>query len=146
MADVGHLIRRFAGMLSRRPPTPDDEAWVASVLRPGEQALWVQLGNADRRHAIAVGRRFVALRPLAKRAEVAGALLHDIGKLDAGLGVVGRVVATVAGPRGGRLRRYHDHERLGAEMLADAGSAPETIAVVAGCGPAAGDLRRADDV
>ncbi|MDQ3738183.1 MAG: hypothetical protein M3337_03335 [Actinomycetota bacterium] len=146
MAEVGHLVRRFVGMLSRRPPAPDDEAWAASSLSTGEQALWVQLGHADRRHSIIVARRFVALRPGATRPEIAGALLHDIGKLDADLGVLGRVAATVVGPRGARLRRYHDHERLGAELLADVGSAAETVDLVKGRGPAADDLRRADHI
>jgi len=145
LGHLAHLVRRFGGMLSRRPPAPDDEEWVASVLSSGEQALWVQLGNADRRHAIVVARRFVAHRAIASRAEIAGALLHDIGKLDAGLGAVGRVVATVIGPRGARLRSYHDHEALGAAALADIGSDPITVALVAGRGPAADDLRLADD-
>ena len=76
----------------------------------------------DRRHSILVARRFVEFAPEASRAEVAAALLHDVGKLASGLGTFARVVATVVGPRTDRFRPYHDHERLGAEMLAAAGS------------------------
>jgi hypothetical protein len=93
--------------------------------------LWRQLSNVDRRHAILVARRYAALRPDAARAEMAGALLHDIGKLDAGLGTWMRVAATVVGPRTDRFRRYHDHEHIGAAMLVEAGSDPLTVAMVA---------------
>ena len=66
---------------------------------PSEIELWRRLSNADRRHAILVARRFLDRRPAADRAEVAGSLLHDVGKIEAGLGTFGRVVATIVGPR-----------------------------------------------
>jgi hypothetical protein len=141
-----HLARRWWWSLSPAPPSDADEAWVDQWLRAGERALWVQLGNADRRHAVLVARRFIARRPSATRAEMAAALLHDVGKLDSALGVTGRVVATVVGPRGHRFRRYHDHEAIGAAMLDAAGAAPETVALVCGSGPAVDDLMAADDV
>jgi hypothetical protein len=100
----------------------------------------------DRRHSIVVARRFVARRPAATRAEVAGALLHDCGKIESGLGTLGRVLATVVGPRTARLRTYHDHEAIGAGLAAAAGADPVTVALIAGRGPAAADLRAADDV
>lgn len=76
---------------------------------------------------------------------MAGALLHDVGKSASSLGTFGRVVATVVGPRSMRLRRYHDHEAIGAEMAAGAGSDTVTVALIRGTGPAADDLRAADD-
>ena len=57
---------------------------------------------------------------------MAGALLHDVGKLESGLGTLARVVATIVGPRTARFRRYHDHERIGADLLVAAGSTPVT--------------------
>jgi hypothetical protein len=143
---VAHLARRWWWSLSSAPPSPADEAWVDQWLSPGERALWAQLANADRRHAVLVARRFIARRPAATRVEMAAALLHDIGKVDSGLGVTGRVVATLVGPRGDRFRRYHDHEEIGAAMLEAAGAAAETVALVRGSGPAADDLRAADEV
>jgi hypothetical protein len=131
VSSVGHLARRWAGSLSTRPPAPADAAWAEAFLPAGETALWRRLSNVDRRHAILVARRYAELRPDAARAEMAGALLHDIGKLDAGLGTWMRVVATVVGPRTERFRRYHDHEAIGAEMLVQAGSDPLTVAMVA---------------
>lgn len=143
---IGHLSRRFVGSLSRRPPAERDEVWAASFLRPPEQRLWSSMSPTDRRHTIEVARRFESLRPAATRAEMAAALLHDVGKVDSGLGTISRVVATVIGPRGRRYRAYHDHERRGADRLEVAGSDPVTVALVRGEGPATMALRDADDV
>lgn len=141
-----HLARRFWGSLSRAEPAAEDVAWVHGWLLAGERDLWGRMAVADRRHSIEVARRFAARRPDATREEVAGALLHDVGKIDAGLGTFGRVAATVVGPRTERFRRYHDHEAIGARLAAAAGSAPVTVALIEGRGPAAPDLRAADQI
>ena len=73
-------------------------------------------------------------------------MLHDVGKQQSQLGTFGRVVATMVGRRGERFRAYHDHEALGAAMLAVLGSDPATVELVLGRGPAADALRRADDI
>jgi len=146
LPNAPHLARRFFGSLSRRPPAVDDQAWVDEHLDAVQLALWARLGAPDQRHSILVARRFVVIRPAATTPEIAGALLHDIGKLESSLGVIGRVVATVVGPRGRRLRAYHDHEDLGAAMLRDAGSDDVTVELVASRGDAAVDLATADDV
>lgn len=145
-AHVGHLVRRFAGSLSRTPPSALDEVWAESHLLVDERSMWRTMPAADRRHAIEVARRFADRRPEASRAEMAGALLHDVGKVASGFGTFGRVVATVVGPRTARLRTYHDHERLGADALAAVGSDPTTVALVRRQGPAAQALHDADDV
>jgi len=132
--------------LSRRAPSATDDAWARSHLRTVEADLWASMAVADRRHAIIVARRFLARRPAATRAEVAAALLHDVGKVEAGLGVIGRVAATIVGPRTARFRSYHDHEAIGAHLASGAGSDTVTIALIHGRGPAAADLRAADDV
>jgi hypothetical protein len=143
---MAHLTRRLAGSLSRRPPSASEEEWARSFLSPWERELWNRFRHPDRRHAIAVARRFVALRPESTREEVAGALLHDIGKVESDLGTFGRVVATVVGPRTDRFRLYCAHELVGAQMLRRAGSSSVTIELVHGGGPAASVLRAADDV
>ncbi|MBA3288457.1 MAG: HD domain-containing protein [Acidimicrobiia bacterium] len=144
LAHVGHLARRFVGSLSRRPPTAPDVAWVDRLLSRRERALWGRMGPADRRHSIEVARRFVAIRPAATRTELAAALLHDVGKVESGLGPFGRVVATVVGARQARFRRYHDHEVIGARLAAAAGADPVTVALIEGRGPAGADLESAD--
>ena len=147
-----HLVRRFAGSLSSQPPDPAEEAWAESCLLPSEADLWSTMSNQDRRHAITVARRFEAIRNgAATRAEMAGALLHDVGKVEAGLGTFGRVVATLTPPswRRGRFDRYQRHEAIGADWCRQAGSDPVTVALVAGEGgePDAREaLRAADDI
>lgn len=144
LVSTWHLVARFVTSLPATPPSVEDETWVDELLLPGERRLWVQLSNQDRRHSAAVGRRFVEVRPSATRAEIAGALLHDVGKIECRLGTWGRVVATVVGPRTRRFRAYHDHERIGAEMALAAGSEPATVDLVAERGPAFAALRASD--
>jgi hypothetical protein len=141
-----HLGRRFFTSISGRPPSQPDEAWAEQWLLPSEVELWRTMSNADRRHAIEVARRFAGRRNGATRAEMAGALLHDVGKLESGLGTLARVAATVVGPRTERFRAYHDHEAIGARLAAAAGSDPATVALIEGRGPSAADLRAADNV
>lgn len=143
---TGHLVRRLVGSISRRPPSVDDELWVERLLLAPEMRLWRSMSAADRRHSITVARRFEEVRPDPSRAEMAGALLHDIGKVDSGLGTVSRVVATLVGPIGRRFRLYHDHERVGADRLAAVGSDPVTVALVRGEGTAASSLLVADNL
>jgi len=140
----GHLVGRFVRSLSSAPPSAADERWVDDTLTAAERALWIRLSNQDRRHSIAVARRFEERRASATRAELAGALLHDIGKVECGLGTLGRVAATVVGPRTHRFRLYHDHEAIGARLVADAGSDPVTVELVDERGPAYPDLELSD--
>lgn len=139
-----HLAARFVISLSGRPPSVEEEVWAESHLLPGEVALWRRLSNQDRRHSAKVARRFVAARAHATRAEVAGALLHDVGKIECGLGTWGRVVASVVGPRTERFRRYHDHEHVGAVLAELAGSDPATVELIDERGPAYETLRACD--
>jgi hypothetical protein len=150
VAHAGHLARRLAGSLTRRPPSADDEAWAESELLAVEVPLWRRMAPQDRRHAVEVARRFLALRPDATRAEVAGALLHDVGKVEAGIGTAGRVLATLVPAKWarGRFATYRAHEDIGARWCEQAGSEPATVKLVAGTGsgPAATALRAADNV
>lgn len=126
-----HLAKRMVWSLRAGPPSDADEAWARSRLLDGERGLWDRMNDLDRHHSIIVARRFLGARPGATRAEVAGALLHDVGKILCELGTFGRVVASVVGPITPTFRTYHDHERLGAELAADVGSDPVTVALIA---------------
>jgi hypothetical protein len=139
-----HLALRFFGSLSSRPPDAAEEDWAESQLLGGEIALWRQMSNQDRRHSAKVGRRFVAARPEATRAEIAGALLHDVGKIKCGLGTWGRVVASVVGARTERFRMYHDHEHIGSLIAEEAGSDPATVELIDERGPAYETLKECD--
>jgi hypothetical protein len=122
-----HLVRRLGGSLSRRSPSASDIAWVNKNLLDGEFALWSRLKSYDQRHSIEVARRFTELHPTFTRDEVAAALLHDIGKIESQLGVLGRVIATIVGPKGTKFRRYHDHELIGLNLCREVGSSIETL-------------------
>jgi hypothetical protein len=131
LAGIGHLARRFVGSLSTRPPSVADERWVVDQLVDGEVELWRQMSNPDRRHAVGVARDVVTvLGAAARRDVVVAALLHDVGKIDSGLGTFARVAATLVNRRDGdgRFARYRRHDEIGAQLLANAGSAPLTIA------------------
>lgn len=135
--ELGHLVLRFFTSLFAVPPGAADEAWVAERLGDGEFALWAAQPRYDRRHTLRVARRVDRL--LAERADhddwVAAALLHDVGKIQADLGVVGRSVATtvgvVVGKRRmagwqdqsgirGRFGRYAAHGEIGGAMVRSA--------------------------
>ena len=113
MASVTHLAKRFAGSLSARPPSADDESWALAQLRPGERLVWRRMSSADRRHAVGVARR------------TAAALGRDVPRPVLAAAVAGRERLA----RGqGRFGQYLRHDELGAELLADGDSEPLTIA------------------
>lgn len=123
-----HLARRFFGSLRRGGPA--HEQWAIDQLNVGERVLWARMPDADRRHAVDVAHRVGAARP---RAVLAAALLHDVGKVESGLGTFGRVGATLLGSVSrtrwqGRVGAYLRHDELGARLLASAGSDRLTVA------------------
>jgi hypothetical protein len=146
MASAWHLTRRFFGSLWPFGPRRTDGEWAEGQLLADEVRLWRRMRKADRRHAVGVARRVERqLGDRATRPVLAAALLHDVGKIDSGLGTYGRVIATLSGRVIGRdeevvrawtrtngfTRRvglYLQHPRLGAEMLALAGSDEITVA------------------
>jgi len=125
-----HLAKRFILSLSRSDVSEAELDMARSALSAGEFDLWCRFTHADRRHSIAVAQRFIALRPNASRHEIAGVLLHDIGKIESNLSTVQRVVATIVGPRTNRFAKYHQHELIGADLLRLAGSHTEVIAIL----------------
>jgi hypothetical protein len=146
MASFGHLAKR--GLTSALPlgPSKVDQAWAGTQLTEGERQLWQRMSRADRRHAAGVARRVAAaLGEEATREVLAAALLHDVGKTLAGFGAYRRVVATLSAMAVGhdpdvidawtrttgftrRVGLYLQHDRLGGDLLAMAGSDPLTEA------------------
>jgi len=144
-----HLAGRFFGAVSPGGPPAGDDDWALSLLLPGELELWRRMSGADRRHAIAVARESQRLLDEAgedaRREVFAAALLHDVGKVEAHLGTLGRVAVTVAAVVVGHdrlagtgrasrrpwlepARRYLAHDRLGGELLRECGSDTFTVA------------------
>jgi len=142
--NLAHLVGRFVGSLRPGGPGRGAEAWVAERLSPAEHDLWRRMSGPDRRHAYAVARRVErSLGHEATRPVLAAALLHDVGKTDAGLRTYGRVVATLSGAVAGRelaevwrtkrgftrkVGLYLLHPDLGGDQLALAGADPLTVA------------------
>ena len=141
---AAHLTRRFFGSLRPGGPRRAEDEWACSQLLPSEVALWRRMRGFDRRHAVGVAHEVErALGAEATRPVLAAALLHDVGKTESGLGVYGRVVATLCGLMAGRetakewtrsrgfTRRvglYLLHPDLGGDLLGMAGSDPLTQA------------------
>jgi len=132
----GHLVRRFVASLWPGGPSGSSDDWAVGHLLDGEVDLWRRMSGPDRRHAVAVARRVDDLLDGADRPVLAAALLHDVGKVDSGLGTMARVVATLVGlvggdrarTGGGRIGRYLRHPGIGAELLTAAGSDGLTVA------------------
>lgn len=97
------------------------------------------MSGPDRRHAVSVARRAeAALGAICTPEALTAALLHDVGKVEAGLGTLWRVPATLVGmgrarrrapawsglPQGVRRRvgLYLRHAELGAVLLREAGA------------------------
>lgn len=148
VSGIPHLIRRFAESISSGRIAEQDDFWVSGVLTRVELDLWSKMQTMDRQHSIGVARRLVEMTPDVDRIEIAAALLHDVGKCRSSLGVGGRVLATVMGPRTRRLRAYHDHESIGAEMCRARGVDPRICDLIVGIGEtdAVRRLSRADDL
>jgi response regulator RpfG family c-di-GMP phosphodiesterase len=124
--DLAHLAKRFAGSLTAQPLSSDEQEWVQQHLIEGERRLWQRMSVADQRHAHGVALRVAAsLGAEATRPVMAAALLHDIGKVESGLGTFGRSAATVlanAGVKSQRVAQYRAHNEIGRRLLEDAGS------------------------
>jgi hypothetical protein len=121
---VVHLARRFFGSLRRGAPAA--EQWAIDQLGAGERELWTRMSDPDRRHAVDVAQR------VPERLRVA-ALLHDVGKVESGLGTFARAGVTLLGLAGrdrwrGRVGQYLHHDVVGADLLRAAGSDPLTVA------------------
>jgi hypothetical protein len=146
MAKITHLVKRALTSALPLGPSRADEAWARAQLSDAERELWGRMSRSDRRHAAGVAHRVDALLGDAATPPVrAAALLHDVGKVESGLGTYRRVVATLSGMAVGhdpdviaawtrttgftrRVGLYLQHDRLGGDLLALAGSDPLTVA------------------
>ncbi len=131
MTSVLHLVRRFFEVVRAEPLSEEEMAEVDAWLTPDLQSLFRSQHVADQRHGYSCARR--VLRKAPARGDLApAALLHDVGKRHAGLGAVGRSLATVAGslglPKTAAWATYLDHPALGGIELSRLGADPITIA------------------
>ncbi|MCH7844926.1 MAG: hypothetical protein IH850_03760 [Acidobacteria bacterium] len=104
--------------------TPREQQLVHQHLDAAGANLFWQQDVADQRHAFVVASRVATTLPGDDDAHTA-ALLHDVGKRLAGLGVIRRSIATVFDgigiPLTAAMRRYRTHGWVGAADLSAAG-------------------------
>lgn len=133
---VRHLVVRFFRSLRPITPAAADERWARGYLTDAEWELFATQPVVDRAHGLG-GARMVAADLGDDRDAIEAALVHDVAKRHAGLGVFGRSVATAAGwllrsgdarrrwaespGRRGRIGSYLRHDEVGAAEIATAG-------------------------
>jgi hypothetical protein len=119
MRKLSHLVRRFLWSLRAKPLSPREQAEVDGLLRESERALFWGQPAVDQRHGLEGARRTLRSRP-GDRTVARAALLHDVGKRHAGLGTLGRSLASgvkLLGLEPNRWRPYYDHGVIGADEL-----------------------------
>lgn len=122
VAIIPHLVRRTWQSYRAKPLTEREIEDVRAVLRDSEWNLWSQFKVPDQRHSYIVLERFRRFCSEASIDAMRAALLHDIGKIAVDLSTTQRVIATFLGPRTQRFRTYHDHEKIGLDLLTDVSS------------------------
>ncbi len=142
------LAARAWQALRRDADSDADRAWARSLLGPPEFAIWMRQTPYDRRHSVRVARRVEErLAGTAHAGDarwLAAALMHDVGKAEAGLSALSRAAAALvnrvvgldtarrwARSRRGRLGRiglYLIHGEVGARLIREAGGREEIAA------------------
>ncbi|HHS98216.1 MAG TPA: HD domain-containing protein [Chloroflexi bacterium] len=144
MVRAMYRVRQFFRALTASL-TEDDLTPVARVLTPKQQALFLRMSPADRRHSLAVYRALDREGGLPRDLLVA-ALLHDVGKAAAPMPLWVRVATVLLdrlAPRAleriseGEARGwrqpfavYRRHAEIGAEWAAEAGCSPLTVDLI----------------
>lgn len=118
---LAHLFRRFFDVASARPLTESERAAVSDWLTAETADVFFAQDDADQRHGFHAAQTVVAAG-VGEGDVVMAALLHDVGKRHARLGIVGRSVASLLIlarlPLTERMRTYRDHGIVAARELA----------------------------
>jgi putative nucleotidyltransferase with HDIG domain len=124
---LSHLTRRFFDVLLARPLLESEQQAVKEWLTERENSLFLAQPPADQRHGYSAAQTVVAAGAQ-DRVLIRAALLHDIGKRHARLGVIGRVIASLMIlfriPIRGRWATYRDHGEVAARELEAIGCDP----------------------
>lgn len=120
-----HLLSRFFDVLTARGLSAQEREQVSAWLGPALAPVFFSQPPADQRH----GYHAATIAMESGHADsdvVVAALVHDVGKRHARLGVFGRSVASIMiiarVPLGRRFRSYRDHGRLAARELGRLGA------------------------
>lgn len=124
------MASRFFEVVRPRPLGPDEQALVHSWLGDRLARAFFSQDAADQRHGLECGIRVLG-SSVASPDLVIAAALHDVGKRQSGLGVSGRVIATIMIALGVPLTRrfaaYRDHGALAAAELEELGAPPVAV-------------------
>lgn len=121
----GHLSSRFFDYLRAKPLSDEDTETVTTILTAAEARIFFEQSQRDQAHGFDAA--LVVLESGQSTEErLRAALLHDVGKRGAGLGVIRRVAASllikVGLPLTRKMKLYRDHGPVGAAELETAGS------------------------
>jgi len=122
---LSHLVKRFFDVLLSKPLSSDEISKVENWLVPALAELFFEQPPADQRHGYRAALVVVADAD-ATADIIEAALMHDIGKRHASLGILGRTIASIliklGVPLPRRMMTYRDHGPVGAHELAAKGA------------------------
>jgi putative nucleotidyltransferase with HDIG domain len=120
-----HLVTRFFDIAGARPLTASERAAVEKLLTPELSDVFFAQSDPDQRHGYHAAATVLAAG-VDRQDVVVAALLHDIGKRHARLGLIGRSVASVLIllrlPLSERMQSYRDHGLIAARELGALGA------------------------
>ena len=126
---LGHLARRFFDVLSARPLDSAEVALVSTWLPEPLAEVFYAQPSYDQRHGYEAG--MMVLGAGLSQDAIIAAVMHDSAKRHSGLGIVGRVVASLMIklnlPLTTRMSLYRDHGVNAAAELSALGAPPLAI-------------------
>ena len=127
---LSHLTKRFLDYLLSKPLGSSEVDEIQNWLNAGLAEIFFEQPQEDQRHGYQ-GALVVIADADAEPDVIEAALMHDIGKRYASLGIIGRSVASVMIRLRFRLPRrmalYRDHGSTGAEDLTLAGASELSV-------------------
>lgn len=120
-----HLARRFFDVASARPLTADERTKVGEWLADSLLEIFLAQPDHDQRHGYEAGLAVLAAG-FDDRDVLTAALMHDVGKRHARLGLFGRSLASILILLGvtlpARFAVYRDHGLIAARELGELGA------------------------
>jgi hypothetical protein len=122
---LSHLSARFFDVLQSKPLSGTEVRAVEHWLGPALAVIFFDQPPEDQRHGYHAALVVVADHSASDEV-IEAALLHDVGKRHAGLGIVGRSIASVlirlGAPLSPNMAVYKNHGLRAARELASAGA------------------------
>jgi len=143
LGPLAHLVKRFFVSILVQRNNPNEEKYLLSLLTDRETKLYFAQPLIDRIHSVQSATKAKAeLQNRDDQNLVVAAALHDVGKAQANLGILGRVLATIIdfilplrilsewkrhkGIRK-KIHLYSFHSERSADLLEEAGSSQLVI-------------------